>query len=261
MIDLSLLHFKTIWISIESVIWVKPSIHFPIDGNIPGYEVSSWDRIKLNLEMNEFLKKFWRKSQLDESLLQKRIIFLFVFIWEGDCVLIYELSLLINDVSAIDCAILKWKLLIELSLESINTFRHSMKYFFLFSKIRIKFCGILCLFESFVIFKINAESLIYILRWVQILKENIIWWTNTQNLELCLVSLLNQVLCLKSFFFGFNLLLDLFLLYISNSNDFENRKTIGLELSWNYHFEVRFLFLIVVEMSLLENIRWHIDES
>lgn len=136
-----------------------------------------------------------------------------------------------------------------------------MENMFFLRKVAIELIGVFHLLESFVILQVNAESLIDILRWVQILEEHIVGWTDTQNLELSLIASSLDQACLECVFLGFDLLLDFFLLCIANLDNLENGQAIWLELSWDNHFEVGLLLLLVVEMSLFENVGWHIVEG
>ena len=113
-----------------------------------------------------------------------------------------------------------------------------MKHVLFVRKIAISLIREFLLLESSVIFEIHAESLVNILRWVQILEEHIIGWTDTQDLELCLISSLLDQIGLKCLFFGVNLLLNFFPLCIGDSYNLKNGQAIWLELCWDNHFEV-----------------------
>jgi len=136
-----------------------------------------------------------------------------------------------------------------------------MECFLFLGKITIKLIRIFHLLESSVIFEVYAESLINILRWVQILEEHIIGWTDTQNLEFSLISSLLDQNTVKCILFGFNILFDFLLFYITYLNNLKNGQAIWLELCWDNHFEVRLLFLLIVEMSLFENVGRNIVEG
>jgi hypothetical protein len=56
-------------------------------------------------------------------------------------------------------------------------------------------------------------------------------------------------------------LLDFILLCIANLDNLENGQAVWLELCWDNHFEVGLPLLLIVEMSLLENVGWHIVEG
>lgn len=224
-------------------------------------EVSGGDGVELNLEVHKLLEQLWRELHLDDGLFQKSSILLFVLVRKGDCVLINELSLLIHDISTVDGAVLKWELLIELGFECVNTFWHTMENMFFLRKVAIELIGVFHLLESFVIFQVYAESLIDVLRWVQILEEHIVGWTDTQNLELSFIASSLDQTCLECVFLGFELLLDFFLLCIANLDNLENGQAVWLELCWDNHFEVGLPLLLIVEMSLLENVGWHIVEG